>query len=376
MSSEVERLKAYIQELEAEFQKHHEDHKALQRMRRLINQMPSGVLIIGNRGVVTEFNPAAEELLGTHLLNRPWVEVIQECFAPRPDDGHELSLRNGKRVSLSTRALDGEPGQLVFISDQTQTRDLQARLSHYQRLSEMGRMVASMAHQIRTPLSAALLYASHLMAPKVSDAQRVRFAGKVKSRLTHLEQQVRDMLVFARGEIRLDDQVTTDELMMRTEELLDLPLSNADADCDCINDAPGVLFNCNLESLLGVLLNLVNNSLQAVGKGAELQLRITEHGDRIRIDVFDQGPGMSAEDLARAQEPFFTTKTHGTGLGLAVAQVVARGHQGEFHIQSALGQGTTASLILPSLKAGLSAAQAEQASGNDAETASDKENNS
>ena len=349
MSDEVTQLKAYIRELEAEFKDTSGEHGALLRLRRLINQMPSGVLVIDNRGMVVEFNPAAEELLGIKLKDRPWIQVIQQCFAPRPDDGHELSLKNGKRVSLSTKALDGEPGQLVFISDQTQTRELQSRLSHYQRLSEMGRMVASMAHQIRTPLSAALLYASHLMAPKVTDEQRVRFAGKVKSRLTHLEQQVRDMLIFARGEIRLDDRVTTDELLQRTEDLLDLPLSNADADCDCINEAPGVELQCNLESLLGVLLNLVNNSLQACGKGAELKLHITEVENLVRIDLIDQGPGMSAEDLARAKEPFFTTKTHGTGLGLAVAQVVARGHQGEFHIQSTVEQGTTATLLLPSI---------------------------
>ena len=350
MSDEVGQLKAYIAELEQEFQSIHGEHQALLRLRRLINQMPSGVLVIGNRGIVTEFNPAAEALLGTHLKDRPWVEVIQECFAPRPDDGHELSLSNGKRVSLATRALEGEPGQLVFISDQTQTRDLQSRLSHYQRLSEMGRMVASMAHQIRTPLSAALLYASHLMAPKVSDEQRVRFAGKVKSRLSHLEQQVRDMLIFARGEIRLDDRVTTDELLARTEELLDLPLSNADADCDCINEAKGVELQCNLESLLGVILNLVNNALQAAGNGCELVLRISAVETYVCIDLIDTGPGMSAEDLARAKEPFFTTKTHGTGLGLAVAQVVARGHQGEFTIQSVIGQGTTATLVLPSVQ--------------------------
>jgi len=352
VSDEVTQLKAYIRELEAEFRDTSGEYGALLRLRRLINQMPSGVLVIDNRGMVIEFNPAAEELLGISLRDRPWIQVIQHCFAPRPDDGHEISLKNGKRINLSTKALDGEPGQLVFISDQTQTRELQSRLSHYQRLSEMGRMVASMAHQIRTPLSAALLYASHLMAPKVSDEQRVRFAGKVKSRLTHLEQQVRDMLIFARGEIRLDDRVTTDEIMLRTEELLDLPLSNFDADCDCINDAPGVEVQCNLESLLGVLLNLVNNALQACGSGAELRLQISVVNNYIQIELSDNGPGMTPENLVRAQEPFFTTKTHGTGLGLAVAQVVARGHQGEFHLKSKVGEGTTATLLLPSIESG------------------------
>ncbi len=340
-------LQQRINQLETELGSLKSEQQALTRLRRLIDQMPSGVLVIDKRGIVTESNPAALALLETELTGQRWMDVIANSFAPRPDDGHEVSLKNGKRVSLQTRALDGEPGQLVFITDQTQTRDLQSRVSHYQRLSELGRMMASLAHQVRTPLSAALLYASHLMEPKITDEQRIRFAGKVKSRLTHLEQQVRDMLIFARGEIRLENRVTTDQLMARIEEMLDVPLANADADCECINSAPDCIFQCNLESLLGAILNLINNALQAVGEGAELVLKISRENDRLRIDVIDQGPGMDAEALRRAHEPFYTTKTHGTGLGLAVAQVVARGHHGEFRLQSVLGQGTCASLLLP-----------------------------
>ena len=341
-------LQTRIDQLEAELAELKQEKQAAIRLRRLLDQMPSGVLVIDRKGVITESNPAASVLLGIELSGQRWVDVIANCFAPRPDDGHEVSLKNGRRVSLQTRALEGEPGQLVFISDQTQTRDLQSRVSHYQRLSELGRMMASLAHQVRTPLSAALLYASHLMEANITDEQRVRFAGKVKSRLTHLEQQVRDMLIFARGEIRLENHVTSDQLMARIEEMLDVPLANADADCDCINSAKGVEIQCNLESLLGAVLNLVNNALQAVGDGAELVLKLSPEGENLRIDVIDQGPGMDADAIKRAHEPFYTTKTHGTGLGLAVAQVVARGHHGEFRLQSELGKGTCATILLPS----------------------------
>lgn len=206
---------ARIAALEQELQRLRDEQRAANRLRRLIDQMPSGVLVIDNRGRISECNPAARQLLGTELYQQRWIDVIERCFAPRPDDGHEVSLKNGKRVSLATRALDGEPGQLVFLSDQTQTRQLQQKVHHYQRLSEMGRMMASLAHQVRTPLAAALLYASHLTAPELSDEKRIRFAGKVKSRLTHLEQQVRDMLVFARGETRLENRVTAAELAAR-----------------------------------------------------------------------------------------------------------------------------------------------------------------
>lgn len=341
---------ARIAELEAEVARLRQEQQAAQRLRRLIDQMPSGVLVIDNRGRIAEFNPAAEALLGTELHQRRWIDVINSCFAPRPDDGHEVSLKNGKRVSLATRALEGEPGQLVFLSDQTGTRLLQEKLHHYQRLSEMGRMMASLAHQVRTPLSAALLYASHLTAPTLGEEQRIRFAGKVKSRLTHLEHQVRDMLIFARGETRLENRVTLRELETRIDDLLDLPLSHADADCTLINEAPELCIQCNLEALLGAVMNLVDNALQARGKGAQLGIRLARQGRWLQLEVTDDGPGMSAEQLKRALEPFHTTKSHGTGLGLAVAQVIARAHHGEFRLESKPGQGTRATFLLPLLE--------------------------
>lgn len=342
-------LKQRIAELEAQVDQLHGERRALSRLRRLIDRMPGGVLVIGQNGRISEYNPAAEELLGITLDGKSWLEVINQCFAPRPDDGHEVSLQNGRRVSLSTQALDGEPGQLVFITDQTHTRSLQEQLHHYQRLSEMGRMMASLAHQVRTPLSAALLYASHLLAPQLDDATRIRFAGKVKARLTHLEQQVRDMLIFARGETRLEDRVDGRTLMARLEDLLDQPLTQYDADCDCINQAPDTLIQCNLEALLGAVLNLVNNALQACGQGCELQLCIVRDGEHLLIEVRDNGPGMDTATLVQAQEPFYTTKSHGTGLGLAIAQVMARAHHGHFELESTPGEGTRACFRLPLL---------------------------
>ena len=345
--TEDQPLQQRIAELERQVAALQADRVALERLRRLIDRMPGGVLVIGQTGRITEFNPAAVLLLGIELADKTWLEVINQCFAPRPDDGHEVSLKNGRRVSLSTQALDGEPGQLVFITDQTHTRTLQEQLHHYQRLSEMGRMMASLAHQVRTPLSAALLYASHLMAPQLDDDKRIRFAGKVKSRLTHLEQQVRDMLIFARGETKLEDRVDGRTLMARLEDLLDQPLSQHDADCDCINEAPDAVIQCNLEALLGAVLNLVNNALQACGEGTELRLRMATEDDRLLLEVIDNGPGMDAATLKRAQEPFYTTKSHGTGLGLAIAQVMAKAHHGEFVLVSTPGAGTRASFHLP-----------------------------
>src|SRR5690606_13169564 len=121
--------------------------------------LPGGVVVLDGRGRVIEANPLALELLGEPLLGVFWREVIQRSFAPRADDGHEISLQDGRRLSLATRSLAGEPGQLILLTDLTETRRLQDELARHARLSALGRMVASLAHQIRTPLSTALLYA-------------------------------------------------------------------------------------------------------------------------------------------------------------------------------------------------------------------------
>ncbi len=327
----------------------------VERMRKLLDLLPAGVILIDRDGRIAQVNPAALDLLGAPLVGEPWVEVIRRSFAPRSDDGHEVSLRDGRRVNLATRAMSNEPGQLVLLTNQTETRLLQTRLSHYQRLSEMGRMMASLAHQIRTPLSAALLYTAHLARPSLDDNQRLRFAARVKSRLVNLEQQVRDMLVFARGEMRLDDRISTEELFRAIEDMLDAPLSSQDADCECHNEAPGIWLQCNRETLLGALQNLVDNALQACGPGAELEIRARTEAAYLRLEVIDQGPGMDLETRSHAMQPFYTTKSHGTGLGLAVAQVVARAHHGSFELDSAPGRGTRAALLLPYARAGASA---------------------
>lgn len=324
-----------------------ENDKVASRLRHLLDLMPAGVVLIDNTGRVSVCNPAAEQFLGTPLDGQPWSEIIARSFAPQSDDGYEITLKNGRRVQLATCALTSEPGQLLVLTDLTETRLLQSRVSHYQRLSEMGRMVASLAHQIRTPLSAALLYMDHLGRSDLRPDQRSRFVVKVRSRLQHLEQQVRDMLLFARGETRLDDQLTTEALVLELEDQLDMPLAHHEGDCELTNNATGMRLQCNKDTLVGALMNLVNNALQAGGPTVDISIILQHDNGQLQLSIGDNGPGMDTATRSRALEPFYTTKSHGTGLGLAVAQVVAHAHHGTFTLNSEQGIGTLVSLSLP-----------------------------
>nr|WP_178116201.1 ATP-binding protein [Pseudomonas sp. LD120] len=322
-----------------------EKERLANRLQNLLDLLPGGVIVIDGQGIVIEANPAACELLGLPLEGELWRNIIARSFAPREDDGHEVSLRDGRRLSISTRSLDAEPGQLVLLNDLTETRHLQDQLARHERLSSLGKMVASLAHQIRTPLSAALLYASHLTEQELPAATHQRFAGRLKERLHELEHQVRDMLVFARGELPLTDRLTPKSLLQSLQAAALTHVQDVAVRWQCDSHQGELL--CNRDTLVGALLNLIENAVQASSGAARLKIHLYTRGDTLRLCVSDSGGGIDAALLERLGEPFFTTKANGTGLGLAVVKAVARAHQGELSLRSRPGRGTCALVSLP-----------------------------
>jgi len=330
-----------------------EKERLANRLQNLLDLLPGGVIVIDDQGRVREANPAACDLLGLPLEGELWREVITRCFAPREDDGHEVSLKDGRRLSIATRSLDAEPGQLVLLNDLTETRHLQDQLARHERLSSLGRMVASLAHQIRTPLSAALIYASHLTDEQLPAATHQRFAGRLKERLHELEHQVRDMLVFARGELPLTDRVTPAGLMQSLQAAAATHVQDANLRWQCDSHQGELL--CNRDTLVGALLNLIENATQASGPSARLKVHLYTREQTLRLCISDSGSGIEPQVLQRLGEPFFTTKTNGTGLGLTVVKAVARAHQGQLQLRSRLGRGTCELMTLPLFSSAASA---------------------
>jgi two-component system sensor histidine kinase FlrB len=326
-----------------------EKERIANRLQSLLDLLPGGVIVIDGQGVVREANPVARNLLGQPLVGMLWRQVIARNFAPREDDGHEISLKDGRRLSIATRSLHAEPGQLVLLTDLTETRRLQDQLSRHERLSALGRMVASLAHQIRTPLSAALLYASHLTEQVLPAEQQQRFAGRLKERLHELEHQVRDMLIFARGELPLPDRLPPKALFDALRSAAEPHVLGMQVRWQC--DSRNGELLCNRDTLVGTVLNLIENAIQAGGREARLKVHLYRRGETVRLCISDDGPGIDRVTLARLGEPFFTTKTTGTGLGLAVVKAVARAHQGDVQLRSRPGRGTCAILTLPLLGA-------------------------
>jgi len=324
----------------------------------ILQLLPTGVVLLDSRVVVADCNTAATDLLQGELKGCSWREVIARNFQPRSDDGHEISLRNGKRISLLTRSLEDQPGQLIVLNDLTETRMLQQQLARHQRLSDMGKMISSLAHQIRTPLSAALLYTDNLAANFAQIPGVTKYTDKMLSRLQNIERQIRDMLFFVRGDAELNARIPVSAFAERLQDELEATNPSAmEQVVWCIGPALHYAageISCHNDALFGAVSNLLNNALQASAEKqrVDISLALTAAPDagsahRLKLCIDDRGCGIAPELMQRLQEGFVTTKSNGTGLGLAIVRLVAGIHGASFDLSPRDGGGTRAEISLP-----------------------------
>lgn len=322
-----------------------------EHMEQLIDTMPVGVVTIDGNGWVSKANQLAVSLLGEPLIDELWFSIIKRSFRPQKDDGHEVSLQNGRRVKLDIRPLEGQAGQMIILTDLTETRELQKKVGHLQRLSALGKMVASLAHQVRTPLSAALLYASNLGNSTLTAASRQTFHGKLLSRLQDLEQQVNDMLLFSKnGNMEQVEPVSLQNLLTQIHTSSEAMVSQIGGKLSVLLPEPDIMVMGNSTALSSALTNLIHNALEIIGAGAEIKVigqRSVEQENMMELIVEDNGPGISDSEKERVFEPFFTTRQQGTGLGLSVVKSVINSHQGNICVESSTSGGARFVMTFP-----------------------------
>lgn len=322
------------------------------RHSRLLEVLPAGVVVIDGEGIVQEANAAAIDLLGEPLSGERWIHIIKRSFKPQPGDGHDVSLRDGRLVHISTSPLGNEPGQIILLQDVSETRALQNKVSHLQRLSTMGEVAARLAHQIRTPLSSALLYLAPLLKEESEPNIRQRFAGRLKHSLTHMEQLVKDMLAFSRGNMAATSPIAVSTLLDEVEQQFHAQPQSGQLELRIQNHVNDGHIYGSQAALASAINNLLNNARQACNEQGQIRVfaEFVEDEERqnwIDISVEDDGPGISEVEREKILTPFYTTRAGGTGLGLAVVQSIAKAHKGSLWIDSDEGEGSTFGLRLP-----------------------------
>ncbi len=311
------------------------------RMMCTLDTLPGAVLILDGSGIIREKNRKASELLHQPLVGCAWSEIAHREFCPTDAADGDLRLRDGRWFNLSRQPLGDEAGEILLLADVTESRRMTELLQRRERLSSIGEMTATLAHQIRTPLTAALLYAGQF--GKGLHDEKV-LAGKVGDRLQELVRMVDDMLLYASGSRRSGEFFGVAELFREIADAYD-----PRADSNILNIASlrsTLTVEGNRDAIRGALMNLIDNARQACDKDPRVELGAEAVNGKVCMTVSDNGHGISGDIKERLFEPFFTTRPQGTGLGLAVVQAVAEAHDGDVLVDSS-SRGTTFALCLP-----------------------------
>lgn len=321
------------------------------RLERLLNLLPAGVVVLDEHERIQKMNPTASDLLGADAINREWPIVVMNVFLKnneiRPGVAEMMTYDN-QYFQITQTALDQEVGRILLMQEVTELRNLQNQLARSQRLTSMGEMAASLAHQIRTPIAAALLYASQMTDASLSVQKRIEFSHKVLKRLHHLEHMVTDMLQYAKGGKAGDQLILVSELVSNLHQAMEPLVQSSASEMTLETQMPAWYVRGDPDALLSALQNLVTNAIDIVQKNAKIQVVCRPAGfNELDIVVKDWGPGIAEENLERIFNPFYTSRANGTGLGLAVVRAIAEAHDGSAWVKSTLGVSSEFGLRLP-----------------------------
>lgn len=323
------------------------------RLTSLLQALPACVVELNDGREVIAINAAARRLLGESVMGRNWDQAILAMLEKLPTPGEwalkPVDVSGGERIlSVSESTLAASGGAIVLLHDITESYRMQRQLDHQQRLVAMGEMAAGLAHQLRTPLATAMLYCANLTRASLSEEDRVRFGTRSLDRLRHLERLIQDMLRFVKGgQASLDDQVTLEALAAELASTIEPQAAAAGIDFACHVQAGQRLLQCDRKSLVGAILNLLDNAMRACGDGCTVHLEVGVQSDVATIAVVDDGAGIPADKMSRLFEPFFTTRSDGTGLGLAIVKHVIDAHGGSIRVESCIDEGSRFIVELP-----------------------------
>ena len=266
-----------------------------------------------------------------------------DCLTP---DG--LRLRLGFSVAPLFSETGETTGTVITFQDLTHIRALEETSRRQDRLAAIGRMAASIAHEIRNPLAAMRGSIQMLRSDMKEDSSQTELMEIILRESDRLNRIISDFLNYARPRSIIQSQVDVGELLRQTFTLL---RHSAEIHEDHVisEELPPVpaLTSADSEQLQQVFWNLSRNALQAMPAGGTLSAVLkTTSNNRLRITFSDTGRGMSPEQVEHLFEPFSST-TGGTGLGLSIVYQIIRDHGGTINVRSREGQGTTITIELP-----------------------------
>ena len=346
------------------------EHKQRLLNEFITNKMPSGLITLNRRGRIIGHNPASDRIfegkLSTSSMLRDVIresesldELLARCLKTgetftRIEFNAPVTPHGDKRIGINLSPIINAGGKIegaiCLLSDLTEIVELQNQIKLKENFAALGEMSAGIAHEFKNSIATILGYAQ--MSASESDLETLRgYAREVHKESQALSVMVTDFLNFARP---VNTSIQEADLI----ELLETVIS------DLKNLRPGeydvafetgitAVVSCDATLMRQVFLNLLINAVEAAEADRRGRILVTvdrtreRDRDYVRVVVEDNGHGIPSHQMQKIFLPFFTTKSHGTGLGLSLVQKIVLAHNGRIEVQSVESKGTRFVLTLP-----------------------------
>lgn len=319
-------------------------------------------------GTYTYVSPACEVLLGRkqeELIGKTGYMLIHPDDEEAAWKSHEqlmektctatvqfrLKHKDGHYVWLETscKSIADDTGKVVEIigvtRDISERKKSEAMLRQSDKLSIVGQLAASVAHEIRNPLTSLKGFVQLLQ--ECEQTETSSYYNIMFKELNRIDQIMGQLLMLAKPQVKTYKKTSMQELVKFVETLLQPEALKQSIEIQSVVSESVPLITAEENELKQVLINVVKNAIDAMALGGTISIEGKMVDDYVHLIVKDQGCGISRDRLERIGEPFYTTKEKGTGLGLMVSLKIMKEHKGELKFNSEEGKGTTVSLILP-----------------------------
>jgi len=333
----------------------------------LVSSLPVGLIATDSSGVIQVYNASARDILEIDhdkiLGQIPGLclpDVLSKMFSGTGGSEYErrqseylLELAPEKHKSLqlsSIVVLDdvGEfGGEVLLIRDLTEVKLLERELERSERLAALGKMAAGVAHELRNPLSSIKGLAVLLKTNFSEQSKEAETADILVKEVERLNRSIGELLDYAKPGTLNKELVDISEIIQKTISLVQIDAESFNIDVELLlaEDIPQIQLDG--DKIKQVFLNLLLNSVQAMQDGGSLSVRATREGGWVVVTVGDNGTGIKQENIRRVFDPYYTTKSYGTGLGLSLSVKIIEEHGGQIKITSSPGEFTEVSVLLP-----------------------------
>lgn len=341
-----------------------------ERLSAIINTTVDGIIVIDSRGVIENFNPAAERLFGysesevvgrnvSLLMPPPFHEEHDGYLERYQATGQAAIIGRGREVrgrrkdgtvfplhlSVGEMWVGGQRKFTGVLHDLTDRVALESQLREQSALAKLGEMAAVIAHEVRNPLAGirgAVQVIGGRLPPDSTDAQMMK---EIVTRIDSLNAMMQDLLLFARPPKPKKAPIEVVGLVEVTAALLKRDDEAHGVEIEIGGSAPPV--PADPEMLKMVIQNVLINGAHAMKGRGRIHVGVETQDNWCRIAIADDGPGIPAEIRDKIFIPFFTTKHRGSGLGLPTSRRFIEAHDGRLTVECPLSGGTVVTIELP-----------------------------